>query len=63
MKSVHTLANKTAVRAVKAEAKLAKAEAKLEACKAKLVAAKKIYDAAIAEAEHMGVYSGDTTGA
>lgn len=56
MKSVHTLANKTAVRAVKAESKLAKAETKL-------VAAKKIYDAAIAEAEHMGVYSGDTTGA
>ncbi|MFP6613926.1 MAG: hypothetical protein VB853_13455 [Pirellulales bacterium] len=40
MKSVQTLANKTAIRAAKAESKLAKAEA-----------------------ERMGVYSGDTAGA
>jgi hypothetical protein len=64
MKTMKTVANRTALRAAKAEtrlakaeAKLAKAEAKLEARKAKLAAAKKIYEAATAEAERIGVYS------
>ena len=64
MKPMRTIANRAALRAAKAEAKLAKAEAKLakaeakvEARKAKLIAAKKIYQAATADAERMGVYS------
>lgn len=64
MKSEKALANRAAVRAsraeaklAKAEAKLAKAEAKLETRKAKLIAAKKIHEAAVAEARQLGVYS------
>ena len=41
----------------KAEAKVAKAEAKLEAKRAKLEAAKRIHEAALSEAQRLGVYS------
>ena len=67
MKTMKTIANRAALRAAKAEtklakaeAKLAKAEAKVEARKAKLVAAKKIHEAALVEAERIGVYSSES---
>lgn len=41
----------------KAEAKLLKAEAKLESRQAKAAAARKIHQAAMAEAERLGSYS------
>ncbi len=63
MKSIKTIANRAAIRAAKAEtkvakaeAKLAKAEAKVETRKAKLAAAKKIHEAAVAEAVRVGVH-------
>ena len=42
----------------KAEAKLLKAEAKLESRRAQTAAARKIHQAALAEAERLGSYSG-----
>lgn len=69
MKSMKTIANRAAIRAAKAEsklakaeAKLAKAEAKLETRKAKLAAAKKIHEAAVAEAERVGVHYRESAG-
>lgn len=63
MKSEKAIANRAAVRAARteskvarAEAKLAKAEAKVETRKAKLITAKKIHEAAVAEARQLGVY-------
>jgi len=49
-------AAKAETKLVKAEAKLAKAEAKLEARRARVEAAKKIYNSALADARHAGVY-------
>ena len=64
---VKSLANAVAVRAAKAERKLVKAEAKLVKCEAKLVrrkakveAARQVHQAALAEAERLGVCAGDS---
>ena len=63
MKKMTNICNRAVVRVAKAErkvakaeAKLSKAEAKLEAKRAKVMAAKKIYQAALAEAEQYGAY-------
>ena len=63
MKKMTSICNRAVVRVAKAErklakaeAKLSKAEAKLEAKRARVVAAKKIYEAALAEAEQYGAY-------
>lgn len=49
---------KTEDKLAKAEAKLLKAEAKLESRRAQTAAARKIHQAALAEAERLGSYSG-----
>ena len=68
MKKMSNMCNRAVVRVAKAERKLAKAEAKvtkaeakLEAKRAKVAAAKKIYQAALAEAEQYGAYHTEET--